>query len=742
MKSDLKRTGAVRPALALLSIVALGAQAQWNYTNVIDPSAPTSTHPQGVSGSTVVGIYYSGGVGNGFVYNGGSFTNLDFPSAAETFPGGIDGTNVVGTYRSVAGNGFTSHGFIYNGSTWTTLDASAGILTLASGVSGNFVVGHYNTSDGLQDSYSFLYNMTTGSFTTIDDPSAAHGAYQGTFAVGICGDIVVGSYNDNTGRLHGFLYNIKANSYTTLDHPLGANGTGLKGISGNQIVGYYLDANNVPHGFLYNGVAWATVAVPGAAQTDVAAISDNEMVGSYSDSSGNSYGFVAEPIEAATIVTNLLLATGLGSPVVNPTLNRIYLSGQGAQPLQVDGTTFAQTLVGSAGGDGVGVDLANNNLWEAGLYNGNATVWSSNNTPVMLVPLTDCPTGVNIDSANRRAWVSAQCGGGNDPVWPINADTFAILHSPIGSGGIQGPTQVNPATGRFYLTPSGVSKRITPPAYTLSNNDFGTVVGINPAANLLYAVTNNDTLQIINGAPDPEVVLTNLPLGFSFGAPIGVNSEVGRIYIGAANSNFIAVLNATNGTLLEMIPLGTNVSGVQGIAVDPGRGRVYAIASVLGESRLFVIQDAALTAITCQPVNTTVATGGTATLSVAAEGYPLLYQWFFNGNIIPGATGSTLTLRNVSSTNAGLYTVVVSNGFGSSTSQSVSLSLVDLKMFAGVVVDGPTGAQYSIQSTPSLESSSWTTLATVTLGAHPYIFIDYNSPFASKQFYRAVPLTP
>jgi hypothetical protein len=423
-------------------------------------------------------------------------------------------------------------------------------------------------------------------------------------------------------------------------------------------------------------------------------------------------------------------------------LNRIYLAGQGAQPLQVDGTTFAQTPVGSAGGDGVGVDLANNNLWEAGLYNGNATVWSSNNTPVMMVPLADCPTGVNIDSANRRAWVSAQCGGGNDPVWPIDADTFAILHSPIGSGGIQGPTQVNPATGRFYLAPSGVSKRINPPTYALTANDFGTVIGVNPAANLLYAVTNNDTLQIINGAPDPEVVLTNVTVGFSFGSPIGVNSEVGRVYIGAGNSNFVAVLNATNGTLLEMIPLGNNVSSVQGIAVDANRGRVYALASVSGESRLFVIQDAALPAITCQPVNTTVATGGTATLSVAADGYPLLYQWFFNGNIIPGATGPTLTLRNTSATNAGLYTVVVSNGFGSSASQSVSLSLVDLKMFAGVVLDGPAGAQYNIQSTPTLVPANWTTLANVTLGAQPYIFIDYNSPFATKQFYRAVPLTP
>jgi len=188
--------------------------------------------------------------------------------------------------------------------------------------------------------------------------------------------------------------------------------------------------------------------------------------------------------------------------------------------------------------------------------------------------------------------------------------------------------------------------------------------------------------------------------------------------------------------------LGPNITSVGNIAADSGRGRVYAMAYGAGSAYLFLIQDVAPPTIVAQPVSVTVGTGGTATLSVSAHGYPLYYQWSVNGTNIAGATGASLTLENVSIADVGVYNVTISNGFGSVTSQSVSLGLVDLKMFAGVVVDGPAGAQYNIQSSPSLSPPNWTTLTNVTLGTQPYVFIDYNSPANPRRFYRAVPLVP
>lgn len=54
---------------------------------------------------------------------------------------------------------------------------------------------------------------------------------------------------------------------------------------------------------------------------------------------------------------------------------------------------------------------------------------------------------------------------------------------------------------------------------------------------------------------------------------------------------------------------------------------------------------------------------------------PLSYQWRFNGNNIPGATNSTLLLRNVSAANAGSYSVIVQNSAGNSPSAPVPLSV-------------------------------------------------------------------
>jgi hypothetical protein len=91
---------------------------------------------------------------------------------------------------------------------------------------------------------------------------------------------------------------------------------------------------------------------------------------------------------------------------------------------------------------------------------------------------------------------------------------------------------------------------------------------------------------------------------------------------------------------------------------------------------------------------------------------------------------------------AGIYSVTVENALGSVTSQSVSVSPVFVQMYAGVVVDGPVGAAYSIQSAPVPNPANWTTLTNVTLESQSFVYIDYSSPTNSKEFYRAVPLLP
>jgi endonuclease/exonuclease/phosphatase family metal-dependent hydrolase len=81
-------------------------------------------------------------------------------------------------------------------------------------------------------------------------------------------------------------------------------------------------------------------------------------------------------------------------------------------------------------------------------------------------------------------------------------------------------------------------------------------------------------------------------------------------------------------------------------------------------------------AITSHPLSQTNALGGNVTFTVAATGAdPLTYQWRFNGTNISGATLGNYALTNVQSTNAGDYTVVITNSFGSATSDVATLTV-------------------------------------------------------------------
>jgi len=80
--------------------------------------------------------------------------------------------------------------------------------------------------------------------------------------------------------------------------------------------------------------------------------------------------------------------------------------------------------------------------------------------------------------------------------------------------------------------------------------------------------------------------------------------------------------------------------------------------------------------ITRQPANTKVTLGDTAMFSVAASGENLLYQWFKNGSVIPGANAAQLMLAKTTVADSGSYSVVVSNSSGSTMSAAATLLVV------------------------------------------------------------------
>jgi N-acetylneuraminic acid mutarotase len=198
------------------------------------------------------------------------------------------------------------------------------------------------------------------------------------------------------------------------------------------------------------------------------------------------------------------------------------------------------------------------------------------------------------------------------------------------------------------------------------------------------------------------------------------NGNAGTNLVWSSSSNAVATIT-TNGLATGL------ANGVTTIRATSG--------SVSNTATLTVVSPPT---ITLQPTNNTVSPNGSVTLNVTATGGVLSYQWRLNGTNIAGATGASLTITNVSATNIGVYTVIVNNVAGSVASLAVTLASVDIKMFAGVVVNGPLGSNYVIQATSNL-LSSWTTLTNVALPTQPYIYIDYSSPTNRQQFYRALP---
>ncbi|MDP4275538.1 MAG: immunoglobulin domain-containing protein, partial [Bacteroidota bacterium] len=70
-----------------------------------------------------------------------------------------------------------------------------------------------------------------------------------------------------------------------------------------------------------------------------------------------------------------------------------------------------------------------------------------------------------------------------------------------------------------------------------------------------------------------------------------------------------------------------------------------------------------VTTINSQPASQTVCAGSTVSFSVTATGAgTLTYQWQKGGSNISGATGSTLTLTNVASSDGGSYVCIVNSG--------------------------------------------------------------------------------
>ena len=204
---------------------------------------------------------------------------------------------------------------------------------------------------------------------------------------------------------------------------------------------------------------------------------------------------------------------------------------------------------------------------------------------IKTVSLRDCPVSSWVDGNRRHAWVAAQCGAGNDPVWAIDADTYAVVAGPIGTGGVMGPTILNPATGKFYVNNSSGNFVVNPVTFKVSATSFGIALGVDYITDVLYAQAPGG-LNIVNGRSGKIERIVSLPYTPSF---MGVNSHLNHIYL-SVGENLIQVRDGTDGKLLKTIKLASGVRVVS-LGADNTRARIYAGGISGDNDDLYEIED-------------------------------------------------------------------------------------------------------------------------------------------------------
>jgi hypothetical protein len=265
------------------------------------------------------------------------------------------------------------------------------------------------------------------------------------------------------------------------------------------------------------------------------------------------------------------------------------------------------------------------------------------------------------------------------------------------------------------------------------------------SSRLLFAVTdannNHTSLETPNALPWNRWMQITATLDGTTGTM--------RIYVDAA------LLAETNTSIR---PFGTLIP-----SMNPGIGIgdtltyafpfVGAMDDVLLYSRALTTSEVGVLAqvptapqLTLQPKGTTGYWGGSAQFEADATGFPAPdFQWYKDGFPISWATNYNLVLQNLDFTDAGSYTVEVSNSQGRIMSDPALLVVnpagVSIGLHPFLTVAGTVGKSFGIQYTTNVsQTSSWISITNLTLTQPVQEWVDTSIDVnrEPKRFYRLV----
>jgi hypothetical protein len=190
------------------------------------------------------------------------------------------------------------------------------------------------------------------------------------------------------------------------------------------------------------------------------------------------------------------------------------------------------------------------------------------------------------------------------------------------------------------------------------------VVAISCSGGISMALVNNGSPWIL-GQPQDQTTYSGMSATFKVLA-IGTTSLNYQWQFNGTN-----IIGATNVSLILTNAQTTN-SGVYSVIVSNAIG-----STVSSNGILSVVASAPI--VVALPADQIVALRSNTSVVVSATGsLPLSYQWQFQGTNVLKATNLMLSITNAQWTNEGIYTVVITNAYGSITSSPSFLNVVDL----------------------------------------------------------------
>ena len=297
-------------------------------------------------------------------------------------------------------------------------------------------------------------------------------------------------------------------------------------------------------------------------------------------------------------------------------------------------------------GDLTGGALVTINPRPTALVTGTNTICNGQSTPVHAALTGLGPTWTVTWSSNGVAFLTHTVATRDDifQVTPVNADP-------------------NGATNALYQVTALMD--VTTGCTNNQPGDLtgGALVTINPRPTATVTGTNT----ICNGQSTPvHAALTGLGPTWtvtwsSNGVPFLTHTVASR-----DDSFQVTPLNADPNTTTNVLYAVTALTDVTTACTNNPLGDLNGGALITVRPN---------TAVVTPPASLTNCPGTTASFSVNSTGTGLSYQWYKGTNPLPGQTGATLMLLNVSASDGGIYSVLVGGACGSAVSNSATLTV-------------------------------------------------------------------